>query len=622
MRYWLRGKWSGLLGLLVIAGLVGGGLGWVTLAALRLEQEQIDARAEAERSNKLRLALWRLDSRIVTDLAKEAGRPYHHYSVSDAWRLAASNTGKAQWFAGLDLVPLPEADSPPWMLRHFLLSWESDWKSPNVLRDTIVKCLNVTTEKVGQTNEDRVPQQVVAELANDSNFRKLLDQKQAEQPAPNPPGQPAPNPPAQQQDGGSQVPYGPNDLSQFAKNTVESQGRASKDTQLRANRTQVEQKGSVSYQEPALPGNKKVNERQVWAILGPMIPLWLVGGQQENLVVARLLQIDDKQVCQVTVLDWPGLQRELTEEVRDLFPEARLLPIREGSSPNPERALTALPAELDPGPAAATASLGWTPLRIGLLLVWAAALVALLAVGLGGWSLLDLSERRIRFVSAVTHELRTPLTTLRLYLDMLAGGMITDEQRKTEYLHTLNAEADRLNRLVGNVLDFSRLENQRPRLETTKVPVASILEDLRATWQDRCRDAGKQLVVDHSLGQDALVHTDVKLVQQILGNLIDNACKYSRSAEDARLWVRASNDHGRYWLIEVEDRGPGVPAGERRSIFRPFRRGHGADVTAGGVGLGLALAQRWARLLGGQLTCCSGQNGAGACFRLALPVNG
>ena len=112
---------------------------------------------------------------------------------------------------------------------------------------------------------------------------------------------------------------------------------------------------------------------------------------------------------------------------------------------------------------------GWTPLRIGLTLAWAAALVALLAVGLGGWSLIDLSERRIRFVSAVTHELRTPLTTLRLYLDMLTGGLVQEENQKTEYLHTLNTETDRLNRLVGNVLDFSRLENQRPRLEPDAV---------------------------------------------------------------------------------------------------------------------------------------------------------
>ena len=81
--------------------------------------------------------------------------------------------------------------------------------------------------------------------------------------------------------------------------------------------------------------------------------------------------------------------------------------------------MTFLPVQLDPGPRTWGLVRTWPPLRIGLLLAWIAAIFALAVVGLGGWSLIDLSERRFRFVSAVTHELRTPLTTLRLYLDML-----------------------------------------------------------------------------------------------------------------------------------------------------------------------------------------------------------
>jgi signal transduction histidine kinase len=281
--------------------------------------------------------------------------------------------------------------------------------------------------------------------------------------------------------------------------------------------------------------------------------------------------------------------------------------------------MAALPFQFDPGPAPAVVDPGWTPLRVGLSLAWAAALVALLAVGLGGWSLIDLSERRIRFVSAVTHELRTPLTTLRLYLDMLTGGLVREERQREEYLHTLHAEADRLHRLIGNVLDFSRLERQRPRLVKTSVAPAELLEQVRAAWQGRCQDAGKELAVEDSLAGAALVVTDAELVQQVLGNLVDNACKYSRDAADNRVWLRARRE-GERLVLEVEDRGPGVAPRERRAIFRPFRRGRGADTTAGGVGLGLALARRWARLLGGRLTLHPGQDGAGACFRLELPL--
>ena len=199
---------------------------------------------------------------------------------------------------------------------------------------------------------------------------------------------------------------------------------------------------------------------------------------------------------------------------------------------------------------------------------------------------------------------------------MLTGGLVQEEQQKTEYLATLHSETERLNRLVANVLDFSRLENQRPRLEKAPVKVADLLEHVSADWQARCRSAEKELVVENSLDAGCEVVTDVKLVQQVLGNLIDNACKYSRGAEDRRIWLRACFE-GKRLVLEVEDRGPGIPLRDCRSIFRPFRRGRDADATAGGVGLGLALAQRWAELLGGRLTLDRSKPD-GACFRFTI----
>jgi signal transduction histidine kinase len=204
---------------------------------------------------------------------------------------------------------------------------------------------------------------------------------------------------------------------------------------------------------------------------------------------------------------------------------------------------------------------------------------------------------------------------------MLTGGLVTGEERRAEYLSTLNAETERLSRLVGNVLDFSRLENQRPRIEQSMVLLADLLEQVRATWQARCLDKEKELVLENTAGPDAQLATDVQLVLQIVGNLIDNACKYSHGAADRRVWLRARSAGADRIVLEVEDQGPGVAPGERTTIFRPFRRGRDADTSAGGVGLGLALAQRWARLLGGRLTLASAGPASGACFRLELPVN-
>src|SRR5262249_10320213 len=117
---------------------------------------------------------------------------------------------------------------------------------------------------------------------------------------------------------------------------------------------------------------------------------------------------------------------------------------------------------------------------------------------------------------------------------------------------------------------------------------------------------------------DAYLFTDSRLVQQILGNLIDNACKYSQAAQDRRIWLRARRESHQL-ALEVEDSGPGVPHHERRAIFRPFCRGKTIDVTAGGVGLGLALAYRWTQLLEGRLSCRPGRDHVGACFRIELP---
>jgi len=354
--------------------------------------------------------------------------------------------------------------------------------------------------------------------------------------------------------------------------------------------------------------------------VGAMVPLWVTTEDgEERLLLARLVNIGDKQLCQGIALSWERLQEVLRDVVKDTFPDARFEPMRSPLPPHPERTMTALPVELDPGPAPPAEVPTWTPLRLGLALSWAAALVALSAVGLGGSSLLALSERRIRFVQAVTHELRTPLTTQRLYLDMLTSGLVQPDQQ-ADYLRTLNSETDRLHRLVGNVLDFSRLENQRPRLEKTTVAAADLLAQVQANWAGRCQNGAKELVIENEVADGVRLETDVNLLQQIVGNLIDNACKYSKDADDKRIWLRARTDGGKRLVLEVEDHGPGVAAAEKRSIFRPFRRGQSADVIAGGVGLGLALAQRWARLLGGRLLLAQGCKGAGACFRVEVPL--
>ncbi len=636
MKLWLRGKRGALIAFVLISTLVAGGLGWVTAAALRLEQQQLEARAEAEHYNKLRLALWRLDTLIAPALAKEDSRPYNHYSAIFAPPLVLQTGGKP-YVQGTVLEPSPllSADVPDWMLLHFQVDPDSGWRSPQVLSQRLADLLEKTGIQLPPKKVMRERQQLLAELTRHLQADRLVALVRAHASRPpledvtlmpssntlNPANALANNPgPGQSAKGGVDPEY----RTRLNRQMSEKQQLAMPKAQYDDPSVALENTSRNGEDLFSQAKGKQTRREKVVVALGPMVPLWLSAQEQpERLVLARHVQIGKKEVCQGIVLDWPRLQTLLAEEAEkeDLFPSAQIHPVREEFPAHSERTMTVLPLELDADSIAAeTAPAGWTPLRVGLTLAWAAALVALLAVGLGGWSLLDLSERRIRFVSAVTHELRTPLTTLRLYLDMLAGGMVKEEKQKEEYLQTLNAEADRLNRLVGNVLDFSRLENQRPRLAMAKIRLGDLLLQVHSTWQGRCQSAEKDLVLENTVGNDAQLFTDVHLVQQILGNLIDNACKYSRGADDRRIWLRARSQGGHRLVLEVEDRGPGVSQPDRRTIFRPFRRGHSVEVSAGGVGLGLALAQRWARLLGGKLTLQAAAESAGACFRLELPL--
>jgi signal transduction histidine kinase len=650
MKSWLRGRVTAFIGFLAVFALVTGGLGWVTAAVLRLEQEQIDARDKERHLDELRPALWQLDSNIAPILAREDSRPWHHYmAVYPPPVLFRNDKTPIERGTVLEPSPLQSEEFPEWMQLHFWADATHGWDSPQILSQDLTKILsnpkvkapldNVTEERCElrrvlagcwtsaellscvkqKTEQERLNDRVVLEqtVAANNAPQQLLNMPDDQ--AKNfqyiqPQGQQGQNPGKfnRENDFNQRANIGNVQKEMYQK---KDEGKEQQESMALAYHLQNGAAWFNSNKPLKLTGKDKTPVH-----VGRMVKLWLTPkDQEERLLAARLVQIGDQEICQGIVLDWPKLQAVLHDLVKDDFPLAQFKPQRGPIPQHPERTMTALPVEMDPGPSVRSEVEAWTPLRIGLALAWAAALVALSAVGLGGWSLIDLSERRIRFVSAVTHELRTPLTTLRLYLDMLAGGLVKEEAQQTQYLQTLHAETDRLHRLVGNVLDFSRLENQRPRLEKTKVPVAELLEQVRSNWQGRCQSAEKELIVENQVKAEATIQTDVNIAQQILANLIDNACKYSKDAFDKRIWLRAKSEADRL-VLEVEDRGPGVPVRERRSIFRPFRRGCGADVTAGGVGLGLALARQWSRLLGGRLTLGSACGGTGACFRVELPA--
>jgi signal transduction histidine kinase len=346
-------------------------------------------------------------------------------------------------------------------------------------------------------------------------------------------------------------------------------------------------------------------------------PLWL----GEQLVLARRIEWGGRFVVQGCWLNWQNLRQTLLTGVRDLFPAADLQPIVESSGDRQARTLAALPARLVAGPVVLPPLLAWSPIRVSLAVAWACVLLAAIAVAVLLHGTVSLSERRAAFVSAVTHELRTPLTTFKMYSEMLAEGMVMEAERRKHYLDTLCSEANRLSHLVENVLAYARLERGSARSRVERITLGSLIARVKPRLDQRAEQAAMKVVVDSDeRALAALVHIDVSAVEQILFNLVDNACKYAAPTATEKLIHLEALPDGKVAMLRVRDHGQGISAEGAKRLFQPFSKSaHQAAHSAPGVGLGLALCRRLSRSMGGDLRFDARGNG-GACFVLTLPL--
>jgi signal transduction histidine kinase len=327
------------------------------------------------------------------------------------------------------------------------------------------------------------------------------------------------------------------------------------------------------------------------------------------------------------LIDWEQLRQNLEAEVRDVFPQARIVPVRNNEPVDRQKLLSmmqTIPARLETGPLApGTMSEPNEEVPIGVIFAWITALLALIAITYGVGKFVSLAQRRLEFVAAVTHELRTPLTSFQLYADLLGEAAAEEPKRREKYVQTLRSQSKRLARLVENVLVYSKMSDSRPNLHWKEVPAHELLRSVAASVAEPCAAAGKELMIEDGCPPGTQVRTDAEFVAQILGNLIENACKYSAGAQDNRIWLSTRRRPDGSTCFEVDDAGLGIAPRDRRAVFKPFRRSSSARAgEAGGLGLGLGLSRYWAECLGGSLHVKrSPRNGSHfTCFELHLPV--
>ena len=209
-------------------------------------------------------------------------------------------------------------------------------------------------------------------------------------------------------------------------------------------------------------------------------------------------------------------------------------------------------------------------------------------------SLLD-SQRAM--LAAASHELRSPLTRIRM-----ASGLIGDERQDLQA--QIARDIGELDALIGDLLLASRLSSSTPHLHPESV-------DLLGLAAEEAARTGAEL------SGDALsVHADAKLLRHLLRNLLENGRRHAAGSPIEVQVVALEAGGG---ILRVLDRGPGVPEGEREKVFEPFYRPAGSVETGEGVGYGLALVQRIARLHGGDARCLP-REGGGACFEVSWPT--
>ena len=235
------------------------------------------------------------------------------------------------------------------------------------------------------------------------------------------------------------------------------------------------------------------------------------------------------------------------------------------------------------------------------------------------------NEAKTEFISFVSHELKQPMTSIKGYTDLLAKGVageLNDAQQN--FLGTVRSNVDRMNTLVSDLLDISRIESGRIRLEFKSVSVEKVIED--ALWTTRRQIEAKQQTLETDIPSDLpLVRGDQDRLVQILTNLVSNAWKYT--SEGGHITIRAqrwldeqdTERQNGFVLCSVADTGIGMSPEDQERLFTKYFRADNPDVlSVAGTGLGLVITKSLVELQGGEIWVES-EVGRGSTFSFTIP---
>ena len=228
----------------------------------------------------------------------------------------------------------------------------------------------------------------------------------------------------------------------------------------------------------------------------------------------------------------------------------------------------------------------------------------------------ELAELKDHFFSSMTHELRTPLTSIRSFAEILQSTPPDEEEVRQEFLEIIHTEAERMSRLVNELLDISKIEAGCMRYDVRAVDLAEQGRLVTRLFRPLLQE--KQISMELDLPQGLPpVLADHDRVHQVLTNLVGNAARFSPEGGRIRLSARG---RGLEIEFQVEDQGRGVPPEEQERIFDPYRQ---VEIEGGGkegTGLGLPISRLLVENMGGKIHCADSMDLGGACFVFCLPI--
>ncbi|MDN4616840.1 ATP-binding protein [Paenibacillus sp. PsM32] len=231
-----------------------------------------------------------------------------------------------------------------------------------------------------------------------------------------------------------------------------------------------------------------------------------------------------------------------------------------------------------------------------------------------------LEKMRSEFVANVSHELKTPIAAVKGFAETLLGGGVQDEQTSRAFLQIIYDESERLNRLIGDILELSKIESKRSPLNFSPIHLQPFFDTIREMLNSSA--AKKNITVDMNVPEEMFMEADEDRLRQIFVNLISNAVNYTQDGGKVRLTVeeKGSDNGEERILFHVRDTGMGIPKKDLPRIFERFYRVDKArSRSSGGTGLGLSIVKHLVDLHRGTVTVESEVN-IGTTFTVNLPL--